>query len=212
MDRIASSSSPSSFPGYRSEIPTLLSFPEESIVKIISLMDKADNQTLSSLAQTCTDLWRIAGTESLLSFFYAAKESFENSDTDRKVAIFSVLADWITEVSSELPDESRWKILLHLADMADLDATDLSQTDSMRISLNDLLITIRNEIQTYTNSSWENSLSDSQDVISKKMYEIHSTLFKRYNSIGEKHLALTRSIKDEHDRLCHLINEPYTKS
>ncbi len=101
--------------------PTLPTLPAEMIRAIVALLPGADNATLSRLARTCSDLWQAAGTDALLSFFYAARDAYETGNTHKKAAVFRVLADWIGKIAHQLPEGSRWQLIEHLSRMAETD-------------------------------------------------------------------------------------------
>lgn len=107
------SSSPAHLPHF--EAPSLLELTEDAIVAVTRFIPKADNPTLARLVQTCRDLQRIVGTDALLSYFYAARASYETGDTDKKVAVFCTLCEWINQVADQLPPESRWQLIEHLS-------------------------------------------------------------------------------------------------
>lgn len=146
MDRISSSS----ITAHRTEQPQLHELPEDAIRAIISTINKADNQTLSALAQTCKDLWHIASVDTLRSFFYAAREAYEVGDTSKKVAVFCVLADWIVAVADQLPEATRWQILGHLSHMATIEALADPETKKMVAFTNRLIKLAKHEVMTDT--------------------------------------------------------------
>lgn len=114
------------------DAPSLvLSQPEEVIADIIDKLDKADNSSLSSLVQTCQGLARIAKTDSLLSFFYAARSAYDSGNTEKKVEVFFRLVDWLQEVSGQLPDASVIELLDHLVTMSAIDG--MSVADSGKL-------------------------------------------------------------------------------
>lgn len=115
----------------RTNLPQLLELPEEAIAAIIRQIDEADNQTLSHLAQSCHDLWRLASVDALRSFFYAAHNAYESGDTTKRVAVYCILVDWISLVADQLPEESRLQIFEMLADMGKIDSDDPNHLSKM---------------------------------------------------------------------------------
>ncbi len=107
------------------------SLPEELVREIIDKIDKADNQTLTNLVQSCKDMARIAGTDALLSFFYAARSAYDTGDTDKKVNVFIHLVDWIQGPANQLPDECVYQLIENLSEMSEIDVTN----DTQRVRL-----------------------------------------------------------------------------
>lgn len=67
-------------------------------------------------------LQRIVGTDAVLSYFYAACEAYESGDTDKKVAVFCVLTDWIIADADRLPEETRMEVLAEASCMAEVES------------------------------------------------------------------------------------------
>ncbi len=142
MDRL---SSPSAV-AFRTEPLQLTALPEAMIAKIIATIDKADNQTLASLARTCKDLWRLASVDTLRSFFHAAREACEAGDNNTKVAVFCVLTDWITTVADQLPEATRWQLLGHLSHMARINLYTEPEIERMLKATDELFNLARREV------------------------------------------------------------------
>ncbi len=194
MDRIPS---PFSYFAYRSESPALLPDAEEDIASIISLIDKADDQTLASLTQTHSASWRAADADALCSFFYAAKDSFDNSDAGRKLALFAMLTSWLDEVSSQLPDETRHQMLSRLADMAKIDVKEFSPVGLMIHSLATLLNMTTEEMMNQPGLYLDKPVTRAQAHTSAQLKEISAGLIKQYNAVVKQHSDMIQSVHDE---------------
>ncbi len=195
MDRLSPSSSSSS--AYRTDTPSLSSIPEKDIVRIISLLDKADNQTLSSLVQSRTDRWRIAGADALRSFFYAAVEAMRNADTDRKVTLLTVLTDWLHAVSSQLPDETRWQIIQHMIDLSRIEVSTLSQMDEVLKSLIRLLKATSQELTNLNTQATESPISEANLSRCVHVNNLNQQLLKHCSYLFEQYSAQIRSLQSE---------------
>ncbi len=122
-------------PTYPTEYSDERALPNEMIAMIISKLDKADVQTLSHIAQTCKDLWHLTRPDMLRSFFYVAQQVYEAGDSEKKVAVFRTLADWIVTVAAQLPEPTRWQIIGHLSYMATIDDIAASRLEAMARSI-----------------------------------------------------------------------------
>jgi hypothetical protein len=140
MDRVSSSSSV-----YRFAEPNFGEIPEEVFQKIVSFVDKADNKTLVSLASSSKDCWRLCGVDSLCSYFYAAKAAATHASIEEQGAILAVLIEWLPKVSSQLPVETRNKMLLELIAMTD--SAELKLGDKITISSDILQVVKRLHIE-----------------------------------------------------------------
>lgn len=135
MDRVSSSASSSAtWSANRFEEPNFGAVPEEVFQKIVSFVDKADNQTLVSLASASTDCWRLCGVASLRSYLYAARSALTHTATEDKSAILVALIGWLPKVSSQLPVETRNQMWLELIVMTD--SAEISPKDRVSISSN----------------------------------------------------------------------------
>ncbi len=187
----------------RTNPPSLLELPEEAIVAIISSIDRADNQTLSHLAQTCRDLWRLSSVDSLRSFFYAAHDAYELGDKDKKVAVFCMLTEWIHLVTDQLPEETQLQILEHLADMGGVPINDGNDLQKIIVAVKSLyeVVNIPSSINA-ANSELSNGSANS--VTSFQVIMVYQKL---NNLLAQLHEKLAAIINEESCKLLHLARQ-----
>ena len=143
MDRIPSVSRLPDTPG--DTTPRLLQLPEEILANILSRIPSADNATLSSLVMSCKHLWTMLRADALLSFFYAARAAYDCADTEKKVANFKLLSEWLPQVADQLPDELRMQMLEQLVSLAPLLSDSLADNVGMVNAVNRLIAIARQE-------------------------------------------------------------------
>ena len=160
MLRISSSSSSSDLPSVNPR--DLLDLPDEVIANIVARIPSSDNATLSHLVTSCTHLWRIAGIDALLSFFHAASQAYASGDTNKKVAVFRALSEWLPKVADQLPDEQRVQLLERLMNIDPLRSASVADNLTMVNALNRLIVMARQEIDRLLEACGEDPVALSQ--------------------------------------------------
>ncbi len=181
----------------------LLELPEEAIVAIISGIDKADNHTLSHLAQTCRDLWRLASVDALRSFFYAARSAYDLGSTDKKVAVFCVLADWLALVADQLPDETRLQILEQMADMEIIQSNDLRHLQDMHGAVESVFDLANRELKKNSNDTWDETSAQTTTDAGPRLLIINQKLLKMHSHYCSE---ISAKIKETNAKLFSIID------
>jgi hypothetical protein len=106
----------------RSAEPNLEVLPDDAFLKRVSIADKSDNKTLSSLASASKDCWRLVDVDSLRCFFHAAKTAIMHASIEDKNIVLAALVEWLPKVSDQLPNETRnqmWRDLIVITNAAE---------------------------------------------------------------------------------------------
>lgn len=155
---------------------------------IISSIDKSDNQTISHLAQTCTQLWEAAGADALVSFFYTARDRFDLADNSKKIAIFSMLSEWLLKISDQISDETRLKLIEDLSSMASVETKDKNELLRMIKAIEPLFEICKSNVDNIQGSLTDNEMSINDGInLAKKFFpltQLLNALNKYFESLG----------------------------
>lgn len=169
----------SSFPSsYRSVGATLEGLPNDVFINILSFIDKADNETLASLACTSKECWRQVSVAGLRSYFYAAQRAYREGTAEKKCVILPVLIEWLKKVADQMPAESQYFIWDQLVSMTDIEPL------SFQVKLK-CLKDILNSIQPLLDTELDSKSSHGYLGLVQRAYECHLKA---------------------HEELCELIN------